>query len=83
MYILFIFSRMFIIYRNLLDQHMHCHRKMLSIKTFECPEENCLFSGRSAAELRIHQTTHSTEKNHRCSVDSCEYKTKTKALLHR
>lgn len=62
---------------------MHCHRDIVSVKVFECPENNCLFSGRSAAELRIHQNTHSDERKHCCSFENCEYKTKTKALLNR
>lgn len=69
--------------RSLLEQHMHCHREMVSVRVFDCPQEGCLFSGRSAAELRVHQSTHSNEKNHYCSVENCGYKTKTKALLNR
>lgn len=70
-------------FRSLLEQHMHCHREMVSVKVFECPEKGCLFSGRSAAELRVHQVTHSDEKNYQCTVENCSYKTKTNALLNR
>lgn len=69
--------------RSLLEQHMHCHREMIAVRSFKCPEKDCLFSGRSAAELRVHQNTHSDEKNYYCSIENCTYKTKTKALLNR
>lgn len=62
---------------------MHCHREMVTVRSFECPEKNCLFSGRSAAELRVHKTTHSDEKNYCCTAENCNYRTKTKALLNR
>lgn len=62
---------------------MHCHRELVVVKAFKCPEKDCLFSGRSAAELRVHQNTHSDEKNYYCSIENCTYKTKTKALLNR
>lgn len=39
--------------------------------------------GRSAAELRVHQTIHSNEKAYICDYDGCDYKTKTKTLLKR
>lgn len=69
--------------RSLLEQHMHCHREMVAVKIFECSEKNCLFSGRSAAELRVHQSTHSNDKNFVCIIENCSYKTKTNALLNR
>lgn len=78
---LLLFSLQF--HRRVSEQHMHCHREVVSIKVFECPEKDCLFSGRSAAELRVHQSTHSNEKNFSCSFESCEYKTKTQSLLNR
>lgn len=72
-----------IYFRSLLEQHMHCHREMIAVRVFDCPEPDCLFSGRSAAELRVHQSTHSTEKNFCCTIPNCGYKTKTNALLNR
>lgn len=72
-----------VFFRSLLEQHMHCHREMVSVRVFDCPAKDCLFSGRSAAELRIHQSTHSNEKNFGCTTPDCDYKTKTKALLNR
>lgn len=74
---------LFIRNRNLLEQHMHCHRQIVSIKVFKCIEKNCLFNGRSAGELRIHQSTHLAAKNYHCDADGCDYKTKTNALLKR
>lgn len=62
---------------------MHCHREIVSVKGFECLEKSCLFTGRSAAELRVHQTTHSNEKKFHCTINDCSYKTKTNALLNR
>lgn len=62
---------------------MHCHREMVAVRVFDCPEKDCLFSGRSAAELRVHQTTHSSEKTFCCKMSNCNYKTKTNALLNR
>lgn len=69
--------------RTLLKQHMHCHREIITIAVFQCIEDDCSFIGRSAAELRVHQTTHSTEKNYVCDFDGCDYRTKTKTLLNR
>ncbi|XP_031619231.1 zinc finger protein 91 [Contarinia nasturtii] len=69
--------------KSLLEQHMHCHREMITVRSFKCPEQNCLFSGRSAAELRVHKSTHSNEKNYCCTVENCDYRTKTNALLNR
>lgn len=82
---LFPFNNSFLchFFRRLLEQHMHCHREMVAVRVFDCPEKDCLFSGRSAAELRVHQTTHSSEKTFCCMVTNCSYKTKTNVLLKR
>lgn len=62
---------------------MYCHREMVTVRAFYCPEKDCLFSGRSPAELRVHQNTHSNEKHFCCTIDDCDYRTKTNALLNR
>lgn len=69
--------------KSILDQHMHCHRDVIAVKVFQCPEPNCLFNGRSAAELRMHQTVHIDEKSVYCDVAGCNYRTKTTVLLRR
>lgn len=81
----FAFNFMFIFlhFRSLLEQHMYCHREMVTVRAFYCPEKDCLFSGRSAAELRVHQNIHSNEKNFCCTIGDCDYRTKTNALLNR
>lgn len=72
------------IFRTLLSQHMYCHRELISnVQAFQCTTEGCSYIGRSAAELRVHQTTHSDEKSYVCDFDGCEYRTKTKTLLKR
>lgn len=80
---MFVLHFLFSVYRRILEQHMYCHREVVSVKEFKCTEADCLFTGRTASELRVHQTTHSTEKRFACTVDNCEYKTKTRALLNR
>lgn len=62
---------------------MHCHKEVIPVKIFKCAESDCLFSGRSAGELRVHQATHSTERNFACTFETCDYRTKTNALLKR
>lgn len=62
---------------------MHCHKDVIPVKVFECPKSDCLFSGRSAGELRVHQATHLTEKKFACTFETCHYRTKTNALLKR
>lgn len=80
-YILLFF---FFFYRHLLEQHFHCHRDQVMTKSFPCAAvENCLFSGRSAAELRNHLLSHSNEKTFHCSFVGCNYKGKSIYLLKR
>ncbi|KAG4069858.1 hypothetical protein HA402_009565 [Bradysia odoriphaga] len=69
--------------KHILEQHLHCHRNRVVTKSFPCEMENCLFSGRSAAELRNHHSSHTKEKNFNCNFAGCNYKGKSLILLKR
>ncbi|KAI4461781.1 zinc finger protein [Holotrichia oblita] len=63
--------------RSILQMHMTRHTGKLC----KCPQDGCVFAGRSAAELKTHYLTHSDTKPFACT--HCEYKGKTKQQLER
>ncbi|XP_044753806.1 zinc finger protein 845-like isoform X2 [Coccinella septempunctata] len=63
--------------RFILQQHMKIHTG----KSFKCIHKDCIFTGRSLGELKIHFQTHFDERNFPCK--SCDYKGKTKQQLAR
>lgn len=70
-------------YRYLLEQHLHTHQKQITTKRYHCHFKNCIFSGRSDAELRDHYYTHSDEKSFECNYSGCDYRGKMKKYLVR
>lgn len=63
--------------RTSLNQHRQIH----SGKQFKCEELNCLFAGRSRADLRAHLLIHGEDRPFQCG--HCPFSTKTKAQLVR